>query len=514
MSTKSLQGTDEKPAVCEEAVDVNNNSVPERGSTEREVAERRLVRILDWRLMPAIFVIFIMNYIDRNGITTARLQGMEEDLGLSDIQYDTVIAVLYATYCPCQIPSNMYFISHISSTLFNRPSKYIGGCVVAWGLFSALTGVTKNFGGILVCRVLLGIPEAAFYCGAMYFLSRWYTRKELAFRSAILYSGLLISNAFGALIAAGILANMNGVRGIRAWRWLFYIEGSITMTIGFMAMMVLPDYPSNTSWLSPNDRRLAQARLAEDAGEVDEDTATDSPTKGLIMALRDPRVIILAIMDMSQLLGLSYINFFPTLTETLGYSTIVTLLLQAPPWILSAIVCCVNAWNADRTGERFFHMTSWWWVCMVGYIIALCTMSVAGRYVSLFLMAVGYTGFALTLVWTANAIHRPPAKRAAAMGIVNGCGNIGNLIGSYTWKSVWGPSYHKSMVISLSAFALSSILSLTVRQMLVRDNKRLEENEKAEMTEMERMRVQEVARLEGISFEQAMKQRKGFRFLY
>lgn len=496
-------------AVQEHSISSSDDErLPEFGTAERTSAERRLTWRLDMRLLPTIFVIFVMNYIDRNGVTTARLKGMEADLGITDIQYDTVIAILFVTYCPLQIPSNM-ILNYVS-----RPSWYIGGCVVAWGLVSTMTGITQDFGGIMACRVFLGIPESAFYCGCMYFLSRWYTRKELALRSAILYSGLMISNAFGSLIAAGILSNMEGVRGIRAWRWLFFIEGTITMTIGLCAIYLLPDYPANTLWLSSFDRRLAQARLAEDAGEADQDNPEDSPLKGLYLAVKDPKVPIMAVMNLSQLLGLSFVNFFPTLTSTLGYSTTLTLLLAAPPWIFASIVCCVGAWHADRTGERFFHVAGWWWVTIVGFIIALSTMSTAGRYVSLFLMAVGYSGFAMTLVWVSNATPRPPAKRAAAMGIVNGCGNLGNLIGAYTWKTAWGPAYHQSMAISLAALVLSTVLAFVIRQMLIHDNKKLEEGEKSLMKDADRARVEEAARIEGISFEEAMAKRSGFRYLY
>ncbi|KAJ8518425.1 hypothetical protein ONZ45_g4493 [Pleurotus djamor] len=477
------------------------SGLPPPGSPERTLAEKKLVRKLDMRLLPAIFIIYIMNYIDRNGITTARLQGMEQDLGITDVQYATVIAILFVSYCPAQIPSNMLL------NVVSRPSVYIGGCVVAWGLTSALTGITQNFGGILTCR-------AAFYPGAVYLLSRWYTKKELALRSAVLYAGLLISNAFGALIAAGILSTMEGKRGIRAWRWLFFIEGSITCTIGFMSMWALPDYPHNTRWITPFESRLAQARLADDAGEADKDSNEDSALKGLVMALKDSKTYVFAMMSITQLLGLSFVQFFPTLTGTLGFSTTVTLLLAAPPWVLASIMCCLNAWHSDRTGERFLHIAGWMWGVILGFIIALSTMSTGGRYVSLFLMAMGYCGFAMTLVWTSNAIPRPPAKRAAAIGIVNGFGNIGNLIGSYTWKAAWGPKYHQSMVISLASLVFSSLLSLLMRQMLVRENRKLDEDEKRFMEGANRGRVEEAARLEGITFEQAMEHRKGFRYLY
>ncbi|KAL0565442.1 hypothetical protein V5O48_016582, partial [Marasmius crinis-equi] len=388
------------------------NRLPEPGTPERIATERKLVRKLDRRVLPTIIVIYAMNNIDRSGITTARLQGLEDDLHLTSassssassvrpcaklfpgIQYSVILSAIYVTYCPAQVPSNM-ILNHIT-----RPSLYIGACVVAWGLTSAMTGLTRNFGGIMACRIFLGLPEAAFYPGAIYLLSRWYTKKELAFRSAILYGGLMISNAFGALMAAGILAGMEGKRGIRAWRWLFFIEVGRAFAIqhpivdGLCAIWLLPDYPCNTRWLSPVDCRLAQARLSDDAGEADQDNESDSPFHGLKLAITDPKVLLFALMSCVQLLGLGFSIFFPTLTATLGFSTTVTLVLAAPPWILATALCYLNAWHADRTGERYFHIVGWWWGTILGYIIALSTNYTAARYVSLFLMTFGYVGAA------------------------------------------------------------------------------------------------------------------------
>ncbi|KAG6919226.1 hypothetical protein DXG01_008021 [Tephrocybe rancida] len=257
------------------------------------------------------------------------------------------------------------------------------------------------------------------------------------------------------------------------------------------------EMPHNTIWITGDERRLALARISEDAGEADRDNAEDSPLNGLKMAIRDPLVLIFSLQTVSQLLGLSFVNFFPT-----------------PPWILASIVCCLNAWHADKTGERFFHIAGWWWGVIIGFIIGLSTMEIAGRYVALFLMACGYAGFAMNLVWVSNAIPRPPAKRAAAMGIVNGIGNLGNLIGSFTWKAEWGPRYHQSMAISLAALAFSTLLAFVIRQMLISKNKQLDADENAALKVADRARVEEAARLEGLTFEQAMERRKGYRYLY
>ncbi|KAJ7146818.1 major facilitator superfamily domain-containing protein [Mycena epipterygia] len=474
---------------------------------EYQAAERRLLRKLDIRLVSAVFLIYVLNYLNRTAITTARLKGLDRDLGISDLQYNVVLSVLFVTLAFGQPPSNM-IINKVK-----RPSIYIGGCVAAWGLTSALSGVTVDYYGILACRFFTGIFEASFYPGAVYLLSCWYTKNELAFRTAILFSGLDIANAFGALLAAAILDRMEGTRGIAGWRWLFIIEGCATIIFGFLVMWMLPDYPRDTRWLNDKESRLAQARLAEDAGEADQDTEADSPFHGFKQAVADPLVWLFSIMLLAQHVGRSAGLFFPTLAEIFGFSTSYTLLLTTPPWIVAAIVCVVSAWNADRTGERFFHISVWVWAMMVGFIISLCTMSVGPRYLSMFLIAIGDAGCAMTLVWASNSIPRPPSKRAATIGIVNGMGNLGTLVGSYVWKSSWGPRYDQSFEISLVALILSTIFSLVIRQRLVRMNRQLDADDAAVSSANEEC-VKKAAHLEGITYQQALARHRGFRYIY
>ncbi|KAF8529687.1 major facilitator superfamily domain-containing protein [Hysterangium stoloniferum] len=470
--------------------EVNSDNVLE--SQLRIKAEKALTRKLDLRVMPTLVLTFIViiPHIDRTSITAARLQGLERDLHLTGIQYNTVVAILFVSYAPMQIPCNMVWHWPI------RPSIYIGSCVVLWGIVSGLTGVTRNYIGIMFCRVFTGVPEAAFYPGAAYLLSRWYTRRQLAFRTAILACGLLISNAFGSFMGAGILGTMEGVRGLPAWRWLFIIEGSATVVVGLMTMILLPDYPHNTRWLSASELRLAQMRLAEETGEVDHDTSEDSAWVGLKMAMTDAKVLLFMMLSCMNAVGGSFLNFFPTLVAALGYSTTTTLLLAA-----------------YVTGERFFHLTSWSWIGILGYIIRISTTGVGPQYFSLFLLAVASSAFPLVLVWVSNTIPRPPAKRAAAIGLTNGFGNVGSIIGSFVWKAQWGPKYHQSMLIALGSSVLGIATALVMRQVLVRENRALDVHGLL-VKGSNQERVEEFARLEGITIEEALVRKKGFRYLY
>jgi len=160
----------------------------------------------------------------------------------------------------------------------------------------------------------------------------------LGSRIAILYCGNIISNAFGSLMASGILGDMNGKLGHAAWRWLFYIEGGLTMSVAVFAIFILPDFPENTKWLSPQERQIALQRMEEDAGVGDQDeTGTGGQLNGLWMAITDWKVWWLAFALASQVVALSFNAYFPTLTATLGFSPTVTLLLCAPPFVVAAI---------------------------------------------------------------------------------------------------------------------------------------------------------------------------------
>ena len=203
-----------------------------------------------------------------------------------------------------QVPSNM-FINRIP-----RPSLYISAVMLIWGLISTLTGLVKGFGGMVAIRFLLGFVEAAFLPGALLILSKWYTRRELTKRNAILFCGNLISNAFSSLVGAGVLSNMEGVLGHRAWRWLFYIEGAATMFIAVCAAFILPDLPTNSRGFTEEELLVAQLRMTEDVGEADSDSADMGIFDGLIMVIKDWKVYLMMLTFTAYTTGLSFNAFF------------------------------------------------------------------------------------------------------------------------------------------------------------------------------------------------------------
>lgn len=256
---------------------------------ERLQLEAMLVRKIDLRLLPMVILMYILNYLDRNNIAAARLAGLESDLSLTGTQYLTALSILFVGYILMQIPSNL-FLNKVG-----KPAIYLPGVMVVWGIISGATAGVKSYGELVTVRFLLGFVEAAYFPGCLFFLSSWYTRKELGFRTAIMFSGSLLSGAFSGLISAGITHGLDGARGLRAWRWLFIIEGAITVAVALAAFWVLPNFPTTTGWLTEKERELAVWRLEEDVGEEDFKAAEgqDGFWLGIKLASADPKTYIL-----------------------------------------------------------------------------------------------------------------------------------------------------------------------------------------------------------------------------
>lgn len=361
-----------------------------------------------------------------------------------------------------QVPSNLLL------NKIGRPALYLPSVMIVWGVISGATAATQSFGGLIADRFFLGFVEAAYFPGCLFFLSSWYTRKELAFRTALLYSGSLISGAFSGLIAAGITNGMDGLRNIDAWRWLFIVEGSITVVIALIAYFILPNFPRTTSWLSDQERALAIWRLQEDIG-TDDWTGSEEQSffNGFKLAFTDLKTYLLLIILSGIVSSGSVTNFFPTVVKTLGFSNINTLLLTVPPYVLAVMTTYLNAWHADRTGERYFHVAGPLVISIVAFILACATTTLGPRYLAMMLMPGSfYASFVVAFAWVSNCIPRPPAKRAAALAAINAVSNATSIYASYMYESSFAPRYVIAMSVNCGT-ALASIVAATMLRMLL-----------------------------------------------
>ncbi|KAG2110524.1 MFS general substrate transporter [Suillus discolor] len=452
---------------------------------DRPIVEKRLLRKLDLRVAFLVLV-YIMNIMDRTNIAAARLRDFEEDLGMTGNQFNTLTSILFVGYLFTQAPSNM-ILHHMK-----RPSLYLSGCMITWAAITMCMSAVQTYHAALILRFFIGFVEAAFFPGAVFLLSRWYKRDELGLRTAFLYCGLSVSYAFSALIASGILASLDGVLGFTAWRWLFFVEGALTIATAVCAIWILPDFPSTPSvWLLPDEQILAKQRMEEEVvAKIVHEGKPEENSSGLAEALMDWRVwwlgVTLNLVDSSA----SFAYFFPTLSATMGYSTTTSLFLCAPPWILGTATSFVVARHSDITGDRFWHIAGPLLVGMAGFIIAISTMNTGMRYLSLweaflssfcdytgsraprrFLMAQSPVAFAVSLTWAMNTFSQSQSKRAAAIALINTMASAGNVTSPYFWPSSWGPSYVNSYLICILASVVSIAMFWVFREHLSRCNK-------------------------------------------
>jgi sugar phosphate permease len=311
----------------------------------------------------------------------------------------------------------------------------------------------------------------------MYLMSCWYTRRELALRTAALMTGLTLAQAFSGLIAAAVFATLEQAHGIAGWRWLFIILSSVGALIAVICLFMLPDYPhsktGSTRWSMTEDmRRLAAARIQAD--RVSDVEAKAGLWQGLKLSVLDYKTWILVSCNIFISIAYGFSNFYPAIVRGFGYSRTLTLLLTAPPYILAAIGGVVNSWHADKTNERGYHFAGPIAVGIGGYIICLATTNGGARYGASYMYVVGmFTAFPLLFSWTAMTLGRTPEKKAVSIAIVNLLGQIGNTVVPYFFLESDEPRYQLAFLMMMLFGALTIGMAMLLKFLLHRTNKKL-----------------------------------------
>jgi MFS family permease len=391
------------------------------------------------------------NKLDQNAIANARLNNFEEDLNLKGTQYNTCISILYVGYLLTQIPSNM-----LLSSRKVRPSIYMGLCTMAWAIVATLTACVHNYTGLVLVRFFLGVVEAPFYPGALFLLSLFYTRKEIATRISILYAGNIFATAFAGLIAAAVFATLSDVRGVHGWQWLFIIEGLVTFIVGAVAMFLLPDYPLTTRWLTEAERQMAHDRIQRDTVGAQ---GSKGLREGFAQAIRDPRLYVFCIMQNMHLSATSFNQFFPTVVSALGFNHTITLVLCTPPSLLAGCVGVLIGLSSGKLNERTWHITLMMGMAIAGFIISAVTLNMPARYVSCFMFASGcYAVNSVILGWISATLGQTSEKKAVSLSIVNVVSMASFIYTPYLYPKSDGPKYITAMS-SNACFAFVSILA-------------------------------------------------------
>ncbi|KAF6802278.1 major facilitator superfamily transporter [Colletotrichum sojae] len=289
---------------------------------------------------------------------------------------------------------------------------------------------------------------------AFFVLSAWYTGKELALRTAVLYSGLVLATAFSGLIAAGIFTGLSGARGLTGWQWLFILEGASSALFAVVSFFLLPDFPDSGTgsgkWLfTREEREVVLQRIALDRVSAPE--AERSVWHGLMLAVKDLRTWFFVVILCANHTAYGFNNFFPTIVRSINIgSRTLTLVLTAPPYLSGAAVSFLVAYSSDRLNERGYHISAPMAVAIVGFVVSASTLNVPAR-----------------------SLNQMPKKRACGTAIVNLLSRLRNIWSPYFFPSSDGPRYVMAMLLMMALSALSIVASMFMKYLLKKENKKL-----------------------------------------
>ncbi|EAW08833.1 putative MFS transporter [Aspergillus clavatus NRRL 1] len=450
-------------------------------STLDEKAERALLRKIDLYILPFVVLLYLFSFLDRVNIGNARLYGMEEDLGLVGNQYQVAVSILFVTYCLFEVPSNL-----VIKKL--RPSRYIASIAVIWGIIATLTGITQNYGGLLACRLLLGVVEAGLFPGLMTYLTLFYGKRELALRTGYLFSSAAIAGAFGGLLAYGI-GFMDGVSGLKGWRWIMIIEGIPTVVLGVFTWFFLADDPDTAYYLNEEERALIVRRRSRYVGQTA--SAQKFHWADVKEGFLDWRIYAFSLGQFgvdTMLYG--YSTFLPTIIKGMGsWSTPEVQALTIPCYALGALAYLAVAWLSDRLQRRALFICIFSVISMVGYGILISDSSSGVHYFGALLIALGlYVSVGLPLAWLPTTLPRY-GKRTLATGMQLTFGNISGVMSPFLYKTTEAPRYVRGNAVTLSMVGFAGIVYglmwLYYHQENIRRANGLKDDKVAGMTEEE-----------------------------
>ncbi|KAL8408935.1 hypothetical protein RB594_007395 [Gaeumannomyces avenae] len=473
-------------SICEEAgVDAGAQGPPRhipsieiqaRFDTLRDLSEeqmaalnKRVVRKVDWKMMPMLTIMFLMNYLDRINVSNARLAGLQEDCHMSDTEWNAGISAFYIGYLLGQLPGNL-LLSKVN------PGWFLATVMLLWSAGTLCMASITTPWAFALCRCFVGFAEAPFFPGITLMTSSWYTKEENPLRMAIWHAGNTISNILSGFLAAGILENMGGVAGLKSWQWFFLIEGIASVAVALAAYFILPAWPENSKFLDEQEREMALYRVLNSNGGIEE--MHGGIWAGLKSAAKDPFTWIFCMMHFALVTAQSFKDFLPSIMKTFGFGQLQTYLIQAPPYAIAYLAACGLAWSSGRTQESFWHVVGPIVASAAGCAMLIATLSVPVRYVGLVLLISGtYSGLNLQLSWETTVVPAPRAKKAALVAIANCISQTSHWFTPYFFPRSQEPYYRLGGGVILFGCLCVVISAVLARWRAVVLNKRLDEAE-------------------------------------
>ncbi|KAI5360689.1 Putative major facilitator superfamily, MFS transporter superfamily [Septoria linicola] len=424
--------------------------------------EKKVIRKLDKRLLPLVFVLYSFAVLDRSNLGNARLAGMEDDIDLGGGRYALLGTIFYIAYIISQW-------TLIGWKQF-KPHQFCAFTVVFWGFVATIQAAAFSWGGLMACRFFLGVAEAMFGPGVPLYLTYFYPREMVGFRHGVFISGAAMANAYGGALAYGI----SQIRGsIAPWRILFLIEGLPTICIAVVAWFFLPDSISTAKFLSDREKQVALHFVARNQ-RLDVGSERGVRFKEMLEAFKDPKSLLPGFMYFGCNVSFASLPLFlPTIISEMGtFTRIQANGLSAPPYIFCFFVIIILCWLSDRFKMRGPFVALAAFTAAIGFIINATTTATGPRYFSTFLSVCIFASVALLLAWTAN-IHSTESKRGGGYVILATIGQCGPLLGTNIFPSADEPLYRRGLWVSAGMCLMVAVVAITLSLWIIWENRKL-----------------------------------------
>ena len=377
--------------------------------------EQRTMSKVSWRLVPFLMLCYFIAYLDRVNVGFAKAT-MVKDIGISDTAFGGAAGIFFLAYFFFEVPSNLLLEKF-------GARRWIARIMFTWGLISGAQAFVSGATSFNIVRILLGVAEAGFFPGIIFFLTLWFPSAYRARIVGLFMFAIPISTVIGAPIS-GLILSLEGVMGLHGWQWMYLIEAAPALLMTFAVLGYLTDRPAEAQWLQPDERAWLQARL--DAERANRESFIKM---SWVQSMLNPRVIALGCVYMALNVpqyGLSF--FLPQIVKDFGVSNLQAGFITAIPYAVGGIGMILWGRHSDKTGERVWHCVIPFIAMVIGLGLAAATADPTTKIAVLCIAAWGFFSI-LPVFWTLPTAFLSGAGAAAGIAAVNSIGNLGGYFG-------------------------------------------------------------------------------------
>lgn len=381
---------------------------------------RNVHRKVFWRIVPVLFVAYVISFLDRVNVGFAALQ-MNKQLGFTPVVFSTGISLFFLGYLICEIPSNTMILRF-------GARRWLSRIMVTWGIIECLNALISGTNSFYLMRLLLGVAEAGLFPGVIFYMTYWIAAGSRARATATLMLGLPVSLVIGSPLSGALLA-MDGLGGLAGWQWLFIIEGLPAILLGVAALRLLPDGPASAGWLSAAECRVVEQSVAL---YIQSSTPHASHARTVLRAVFNPSILLLGAVNFTWgaiIYGLTF--WLPQILKSLGsLSSLEIGFLGALPYTVAAIAMVLWARHSDLTGERIWHASIALFVASLGFIATSFITDPHLALMGVTIAAIGIMSFAGVFFVLPGLYLTGPAA-AGGIAMVTTFGNLGGFVGPF-----------------------------------------------------------------------------------